>query len=54
MWARAVLLVVLVIIEPVLAQSPPVVPYPESYKTSLPGLPSRAVREGVWPSTSVG
>jgi len=35
MWARAVLLVVLVLIEQVLAQSLPVVPYPRDYKSSL-------------------
>jgi len=35
MWARAVLLVVLTLIGPAPAQSPPVVPYPRDYKTSL-------------------
>lgn len=35
MWARAVLLVVLVLIGQALAQSLPVVPYPRDYKTSL-------------------
>ena len=35
MWARASLLVVLVLIEPASAQSPPVVPYPRDYKTTL-------------------
>jgi hypothetical protein len=35
MWARPVLLVVLVLIGPAPAQSPPVVPYPRDYKTSL-------------------
>ena len=35
MWARAVLLVVLVLIGQVAAQSPPVVPFPRDYKTRL-------------------
>jgi len=35
MWARAVLLVVLVLIGQVSAQSPPVVPFPRDYKTRL-------------------
>src|SRR5713101_6798144 len=35
MWARAVLLVVLILIGQASAQSPPVVPYPRDYKTSL-------------------
>jgi hypothetical protein len=35
MWARAVLLVVLVLIGQTSAQSPPVVPYPRDYKTRL-------------------
>ncbi len=35
MRARAVLLAVLVLIEPALAQSPPVVPYPQDYKINL-------------------
>jgi hypothetical protein len=35
MWARAVLLVVLVLIGHAAAQSPPVVPYPRDYKTNL-------------------
>jgi hypothetical protein len=35
MWARAALLVILVLIGPASAQSPPVVPYPRDYKTSL-------------------
>ena len=35
MWARAVLPVVLVLIGPAPAQSPPVVPYPRDYKTRL-------------------
>src|SRR5713101_8198766 len=34
MWAHAVL-VVLLLIEPTSAQSPPVVPYPRDYKTNL-------------------
>ncbi len=35
MWARAVALVVLVLIGQASAQSPPVVPYPRDYQTSL-------------------
>jgi hypothetical protein len=35
MWARAVLLVLLVLIGQVLAQSPPAVPYPRDYRTTL-------------------
>jgi len=35
MWARAVALVVLVLIGQASAQSPPVVPYPPDYQTSL-------------------
>ncbi len=35
MWVRAVLLVILALIGPASAQSPPVVPYPRNYKSSL-------------------
>ena len=35
MWARAVLLALLVLIGPAAAQSPPAVPYPTNYKTAM-------------------